>query len=457
MKMTDYRNKQVMIVGAGRSGQALAAFFIARGASVTVSDSRSAQNVHSLEGLAQSGVRLDLGGHSEELFLAADLIAISPGVPLTIPVLQAAHTKGIPVFGEIEIAFREIDAPLIGITGTNGKSTVTTLVGNIFERWGKKAFVGGNLGIPLIAASVQQWDWLVVELSSFQLEAIECFRPHYGMLLNISEDHLDRYPNMTSYLIAKARLFENMTSEDTAILNADDPLIQDLAKNITAKIVQFSGRGLLEEGMGLAMGEIVWRWHGEECRFPIDELKIRGQHNLENVMAALIPALMEGCPPEVAWSAVVAFRGLAHRMELITESDGVCWYDDSKGTNIGSVVKSLSGLHAPVTLIAGGKDKLGDLEPLKTMLKDKVTNLILIGEAAERMATAYQGLTAIHHADSMADAVQQAALLTPLGGTVLLSPGCASFDMFENYEERGRLFAAEVRSLQQDKECSHGN
>jgi UDP-N-acetylmuramoylalanine--D-glutamate ligase len=312
------------------------------------------------------------------------------------------------VLGEIEIACRELAGTMIAITGTNGKSTVTTLVGEMLKSWGEKVFVGGNLGTPLVDAVNHDFNWYVVELSSFQLETIEVLRPRYAMLLNVSEDHLDRYPDMASYQAAKARIFENLQDDDVAILNLDDPLVMKAAAETQAIKVCFSSESVLENGMSLVDDKIIWRWQSREVFFSVDELQIRGQHNQENVMAALIPLLLEGCPAEVAWSAAKKFTGLPHRMELLGELRGTCWYNDSKGTNIGSVVKSLSGLTTPVVLIAGGKDKYGDLSALVAPIKEKAAHLILIGDAAERMAKAFAGLAEIHRADSMHEAVELA-------------------------------------------------
>lgn len=451
--MTDYRGRQIVVVGAGRSGRALADHFLAAGAEVVLSDNRPAQQLADLAALQGRGVLLDCGGHSRELFAAADLIAISPGVPLTLPVIAAALQKGVPVLGEIEIAFRELKAPLAAITGTNGKSTTTTLMGEIFQTWGRRTFVGGNLGTPLVEAlDGSRWDWLVAEVSSFQLEAIETFRPKYGLLLNISEDHLDRYPDMAAYLAAKQRLFANMTGDDVAVLNGDDPLVLKLAAEVGCREVHFSSRNVPEEGMGLDGGDIVWRRNGTETRFPAAELRLKGLHNLENVMAALIPPLLEGCPPQTAWGAVCAFGGLDHRMVLVRELDGVTWYNDSKGTNVGSVVKSLAGLERPVTLIAGGRDKGGDYLPLVGQVKDKVAHLILIGEAADRIEAALGVLTDTVRAATLEEAVLLARRLTPPGGSVLLSPGCSSFDMFRSYAERGEVFVKAVQALPEDAE-----
>lgn len=455
--MNEYAGQTIVVVGAGGSGRSLARFFLARGARTILSDYRPLDRLACLDDLQTAGVILDCGGHSEPLFTGADLVVTSPGVPLEIAAIQAAIRCGVPVLGEIEIAWRELSAPLIGITGTNGKSTVTTLIGEMLCSWGKRTFVGGNLGTPLIEAVGQTWDWLVVELSSFQLETMHLFRPAYGLLLNISEDHLDRYPDMASYRNAKLRLFENMTADDIAVLNADDPAVAAVAADIAARVVWFSGSGLPQQGMGLAGSEIVWRWQGEERRFDVAELQIGGRHNLENVMAALIPPLLAGCPPSAAWQAACGFTGLPHRMQLIGERSGVRWYDDSKGTNVGSVVKSLEGLLPPVTLIAGGKDKQGELAPLRPLIAAKVEHLVLIGEAAARMAEAFAGQTCIHRADSMEAAVAIAARLTAPGGTVLLSPGCSSFDMFRDYRERGERFATAFKNLIPTDGARHGD
>jgi UDP-N-acetylmuramoylalanine--D-glutamate ligase len=438
---------KIVVIGAGASGRSLARFFRAQGARVVLSDNRAADQLQGLAKLQESGVHLDLGGHTPELFAVADLVVVSPGVPLDIPVLGRCREQGVPVLGEVEIAWRELSGTVIGITGTNGKSTVTTLVGEMLKNWGQKVFVGGNLGTPLVDAVGNDYDWFAVELSSFQLEAIDAFRPHYAVLLNVTEDHLDRYPDMASYITAKARIFENLRDEDVAVLNYDDPLVMQAAAATRANKVCFSSRTVLEAGMSLCDDKIIWRWQDSEIFFPVAELQLRGRHNQENVMAALIPLLMEGCPAEVAWSAARNFPGLPHRMELIGELNGACWYNDSKGTNIGSVVKSLAGLEKPVVLIAGGKDKQGDLTCLVEPIRDKVAHLVLIGAAAERMAMTFAGLCAIHRADSMHAAVVLAARMSCAGGAVLLSPGCSSFDMYRNYEERGADFTTEFRAL----------
>jgi UDP-N-acetylmuramoylalanine--D-glutamate ligase len=447
--MSAYAGKHVIVVGAGCTGLGLARFFLDRGADVTLSDSRRREDIGGVEELAARGVRFDCGGHDAALMAAADLVAISPGIALDVPAVAGAMAAGVPVLGEIEIAARELAAPMIAITGTNGKSTTTCLVGEILQRWNRRAFVGGNLGTPLIEATRNRdWDWIVAEISSFQLEAIETFSPRYGLLLNLTEDHLDRYPDMASYVAAKLRLFENMTAADVAILNADDALVMRCAEALPCRKICFSSSRVLQQGMGFDGQDIVWRFDGGEQRFAVSQLRLKGLHNVENAMAALIAPLLEGCPADLAWQAVCGFSGLDHRMVRVRELDGVTWYDDSKGTNVGSVVKSLAGLEAPVTLIAGGKDKGGDYAPLAQLMRDKVAHLILIGQAADRMQQAFSGLTGILRAATLEEAVQMAFDLTAPGGTVLLSPGCSSFDMFRSYAERGAVFCRAVQALQ---------
>ena len=439
---------RVMVVGAGRSGLALCRHFRARGAQVRLSDRRSEGEIQHLEELRALGVELDLGGHSEALFLAADLIALSPGVPPEVPAVAAARAAGIPVLGEIELAARQLSAPFIGITGTNGKSTTTTLMGEIFRAWGKRAFVGGNIGVPLTEALAGPApDYLVVELSSFQLETVERLHPGYALLLNLTQDHLDRYADMHSYIEAKMHLFDRMEGQDVAVLNADDPLVAALAPRIRCRILWFSSTRELERGMGFSGGKIRWRFEGQACDFDPSLLRLRGRHNLENVMAALIPPLLEGCPPQLAFEAARDFGGLPHRMVPVRTLGGVVWYNDSKGTNVGSVVKSLEGLEGPVTLIAGGKDKGGDFSVLEAHVRQRVRHLILIGEAAGRMEKALGHLCDTRVLKALPEAVELAARLTEPGGSVLFSPGGSSFDQYRSFEQRGDHFEALVRAL----------
>lgn len=449
---TDYRNQQVIVVGAGLSGQALVRFMIDRGAAVTLTDLRSLEQLGGLPGLAGLPVRYNLGGHDLDLFEQADLVAISPGVPLTGAPLQRALSCGIPVLGEVELASREIAAPIIAVTGTNGKSTTTSLIGEVLQAWGKKVFVGGNLGTPLVAAVGRDYEVVVVELSSFQLETIATFHPQIAVLLNLSPDHLDRYPDLASYYAAKGNQFRNMKATDYAVLNADDPEVCRLSAEISATRIWFSAAGKKVAGLIRDGDSLVWNWSGQQKIFSLSLLQLSGEHNVENAMAALIPALLLECPAEIAWNAICHFGGLEHRMQLVRTLAGVAWYNDSKGTNVGSVLKSLAGLNYPVTLIAGGKDKGGDYAPLRPLLKRVVKDLILIGEAREKMKAAFAGCCEIVCAESLDEAVATAYRLTGAGGTVLLSPACSSFDMFDNYEHRGDSFVRLVKALPEARE-----
>ena len=287
----------------------------------------------------------------------------------------------------------------------------------------------------------------MVELSSFQLDSSDDLHPAFGLLLNITPDHLDRYPDMDAYAASKGRLFRQMGPQDVAIVNLDDARVMAQVATQRCTVAGFSCSRLPHEGMGLEDDAIVWRHLGQTRRLPLTQLQLQGRHNQQNVMAALLPPLLAGCPPELAWQAVCAFTGLPHRMQLVRRLDGVDYIDDSKGTNVGSVLQSLAGLSAPVTLIAGGRDKGSDFNPLRAAFAGKVAQLVLIGEAAELVAAAVAGAVTIHRAPTMAAAVALAQTLTPAGGTVLLSPGCASFDMFRNYEHRGDVFAAAVQTL----------
>ncbi len=450
----DFTNKRIVVIGAGLSGQALVRFLVERGATVALSDLRTLEQLEGLEALQGLPVRLDLGGHSLELFEQADFIAVSPGVPLDCEPLRRAASCGIPLLGEIEIAAQEISAPIIGVTGTNGKSTTTSLIGEILQTWGKTIFVGGNLGTPLIEGCSAEIDDAVVELSSFQLETIDQFHPSIGLLLNLSSDHLDRYPDLQSYYQAKLRLFRNMTAADFVVLNADDEEVCRLTADLKATKVWFSGRGRLVEGMVRLGDKLVWNWAGANVQLPLSELQLSGEHNIENAMAAMIPPLLQGCPAELAWGAVCSFGGLKHRMQLVRKLNGVSWYNDSKGTNVGSVLKSLAGLPSGVTLIAGGKDKGGDYRLLRPLLEQKVKHLLLIGEAAEKIAAELAGCCEIRLVAQLEAAVQQAYEVTAPGGTVLLSPACSSFDMFRNYQVRGDEFERLVQRLPEERVAS---
>ena len=439
----------ILVVGLARTGAATARFLAGRGARVTVTDLKpEAELAEPLSRLAGLPVRFVLGRHDESDFRAAELVVVSPGVPMESPYLQAARGSGRPVVTEIELASRFITAPVVAITGTNGKTTTTTLTGEIFRSCGYATFVGGNIGTPLIdlVASGDPVERVVVEISSFQLEWIETFRADVAVLLNITEDHLDRYAGMPEYIAAKARIFENQTAADWAVLNLDDPLVASFAGRVAARVFPMSQRAELAEGIFHRDGTIVFRLAGREERFDTSPYRIRGVHNIENIMAALAATLLLGCEPTRAQQAVTTFRGLPHRMELVRTVNGVGWYEDSKATNVGSVEKALASFDA-VTLIAGGKDKGGSYAPLADLVRQRVRHLVLIGEARERIARELGNLTDTRMAGSLEEAVSMAAALTEAGGTVLFSPACSSFDMFRDYEERAERFKALVNRL----------
>jgi UDP-N-acetylmuramoylalanine--D-glutamate ligase len=362
--------------------------------------------------------------------------------------LRIARAGNRPVISEIELAGLYIKVPIIAITGTNGKTTTTTLTGEIFRTSGFATFVGGNIGTPLVelVGGEEQVERVVVELSSFQLETIEQFRPSVAVLLNITEDHLDRYASYQEYIAAKVRIFMNQTSEDFAVLNLDDPVVAPLARSVKGQVVWMSQLHELDQGIFHREGTIVFRWHGREEIFPTAAFRIKGVHNIENIMAALAATLLTGCPADLAREAVENFRGLPHRMELVREVNGVGWYEDSKATNVGSVEKALASFN-DITWIAGGKDKGGSYAPLEELVRQRVRHMILIGEARERMSRELGSHTGTSLADSLEEAVMTAARLTMPGGVVLFSPACSSFDMFRDYEDRAEQYKALVRKV----------
>ena len=446
----ELKNKKILVVGLARSGVAVARFLATQGARVTITDMKDeAALAPFLERLADLDIDYELGRHERDSFLMADLIVVSPGVPMDIKPLLLAKAQRRPVLSEIELAARFITAPIIAITGTNGKTTTTTLTGRIFAACGFETFVGGNIGNPLIelVTSKAAVGRVVVELSSFQLEGIVDFRPRVAVLLNITEDHLDRYATFQEYIDAKLRIFENQTAEDYAVLNIDDPLVASCAANLKARVVPMSRLQELAQGIFCRDGALVFRWEGREERFATDSFLLKGVHNIDNIMAALASTLLMGCSAAQALAAAESFAGLPHRMEFVREVNDVAWYEDSKGTNVGSVVKSLESFGPGITLIAGGKDKGGAYAPLAGLVRERVSHLVLIGEAKERIRGALGSLTDTHLADTLEDAVVLAHRLTAPGGVVLFSPACSSFDMFKNYEERGERFKALVRSL----------
>jgi UDP-N-acetylmuramoylalanine--D-glutamate ligase len=447
----ELKGKKVLVVGLARTGAAAAQFLLRRGAKVMVSDAKPAAELAeilaSLQGLP---LEWELGRHTGPFFADADLIVMSPGVPMDIPALKEARAKGIPVISEVELAFRFLRRPLIAITGTNGKTTTTTLIGEMLRAGGKRVFVGGNIGNPLIGYidGPQDDEWVVAEISSFQLEGVVELRPKISLLLNVTEDHLDRYDSFDAYIAAKARIFANQKREDYALLNADDSICLRLARELEPQVILFSALHPVSFGSFLTPEEICFQERdGRRDRYELNHLKIKGAHNLENLMAAIAVGRMCGCPREILQGVMNEFQGIEHRLEWVRRLEGVDYFNDSKGTNVGSVVKSLQSFEDPVILIAGGKDKGGDYGPLHEWVRRRVKGMALIGEAKDRIFSALGGLTETAKLGTLEEAVSWAKSRARPGDVVLLSPACSSYDMFHNYQERGRRFKEIVRQL----------
>ncbi len=443
----ELREKEFLVLGLARTGRACARFLVSRGAKVSVSDLRSQDELkEEMAALKDLPLSYFLGGEDRAALAGIDCVIPSPGVPAGNPLLGEAMARGIAVLSEIEIAYRFLSAPLVAITGTNGKSTTTTLVGEMLKADGKTVFIGGNIGAPLIGFVSGPWDWGVVEISSFQLEWVEQFRPRVAALLNLTEDHLDRYRDFAAYCQAKERIFAAQREDDIAILNRDDPLVWTIRERLRARIVSF-GFGEVREGVYALSDAMVWRDGSKEERFPLAGVKIQGVHNVENMMAAIAAAKVVGVSQAAIQQTLEAFPGLEHRLEFVRERNGVRFYNDSKGTNVGAVVKSLASFSAPVVLLAGGVDKGGGYGILRPEIKKKVRRLILFGAARQIIAQALGDLTETVIVDDLAAAVRDAAEHARPGDVVLLSPACSSFDMFRNYAERGKVFKNLVQTL----------
>ena len=440
--------KKVTVVGAARSGIAAARLLVERGAQVTLSDARA--DIPEAQPLAGIGVALETGGHQPETFTSADLVVLSPGVPPEQPAVAAARADGVPVIGEIELASRWLRGRIIAITGTKGKSTTTELTGRMLEASGFRVTVGGNIGAPLsaqVAASTP--DTLhVVETSSFQLEQIDTFRPWIAVMLNFSPDHLDRHPSVASYAAAKARIFENQTADDWAVVNADDPMVLEMARRSAARTRLFARDAALDDGTTVSNGWIVSRRDGHADRLvPLDAIHLIGPHLVVDVMAAATVGTLAGAAPAAMTAAVDAFRGLEHAMELVAEIGGVRFVNDSKATNVESALRSIESFPSDLVPIIGGRFKGGDLRLLRGPLADRARAVVAIGEARPLVEAAVGDVVKVHQADSLEAAVDRAFELALPAGVVLLAPACSSFDMFRDYAERGRRFKEEVARL----------
>lgn len=439
-----------LVVGMRRTGLAVARCLAARGLAVRLADREPRVPWEAAELAARSGGSIELrpGEDGPELLAGVERVVPSPGVPAGARLLRTACERGIPVIAEVELAASLLRCPLAAVTGTNGKSTTTALIGAMLARSGRRAFVGGNLGTPLVEAVGGSYEVALAEVSSFQLEWVERLRPHAACLLNLDEDHLDRHPDFAAYRALKARLFAAQTESDVAVLNRDAPRVWSLRDRMRASVVSFGWRRPEGAGAYVAGGEIVLvRPDAEEEHFSLASLRLPGAHNVENAMAAIVVARCLDVPPGAIEEAIADFRPLPHRLELVREKDGVRYLDDSKATNVAAVVRSLEACPGQVVLLAGGVDKGGGYGPLRDPVRHKVKLLVLFGEAQARIARALDGLTAIERVASLEEAVSVAATAARPGDSVLLAPGCASFDMFADYAERGRAFRAAVAAL----------
>jgi UDP-N-acetylmuramoylalanine--D-glutamate ligase len=451
----ELKGKRVLVVGLARTGIATALFCVTRGASVTATDVRSAAEFgDTAERLSRAGIRLELGGHSEEILSGRDLLIPSPGVPPDAPILQAARAQGIRIWSEIELAYRFLKGRVIGITGSNGKTTTTSLIEHILRQSGFGTILAGNIGTPLISSieAANDQTIIVTELSSFQLELIESFRPHIALFLNLTPDHLDRHGSMDAYGAAKARIFENQTKADFAVLNADDPGTTPYSPP-QPQAFWFSRKKRVAQGAYLQGDEIVFRHDGqEEAILNRAEIPLVGAHNLENALAAVCAARLAGARPEDIAKAIRSFAGVEHRLEFVAEHKGVRYYNDSKATNVDATLKALDAFPGRILIILGGKDKGSDYTVLQQPLRDKTILALLIGAAADKIERQIVGSVAIERAGTIERAMEIASHAAQAGDVVLLAPACASFDQFQNYEHRGRVFKELVKQIERQEE-----
>ena len=451
----EYDHKKVLVVGMARSGVAAAQLLRSSGAIVTVNDSKTeeelGQQLSPLEGLQMERC---FGCGAMELLEGKDCMVISPGIPDTAPFVKKAKEMGIYVIGELELAAQLSRGTLVAVTGTNGKTTTVSLLGDIFAQSGKVTHVVGNIGYPFSLASLisRPEDVVVCEVSSFQMETADTFHPHVALLTNITEDHLNRHGTMEVYTAMKMRMFRNQTEADWAVFNADDPLSEGLSRQVKSQVLEFSRKKEVANGAFVRDGEIWYAHKGSERRIcRADEIYIPGPHNLENALGAVSAAMAMNVPAPVIRHSLRTFRGVEHRIEKVRERDGVTYINDSKGTNVDSTIKAVQTMGQPTVIILGGYDKHTSFDPLSREIVNNplIRHAVLIGETAPLIRNSLQraGFTQMTDADSMRDAVEKSAAIAGQGWNVLLSPACASFDMFKDYEERGRVFKQIVKSL----------
>ncbi len=448
----DLKNKRVLVVGLGKSGVAAALFLKDLGARVSVSDAKTEDQLRSaIPALLDKGIAVETGGHSDRTFREQDLIVVSPGVPVDVPQLANARAQGISVIGEVELASRFLKGHIIAITGSNGKTTTTSLGGEVIGMGGYEVLVGGNIGTPAISLLAEETSdtYDVLEISSFQLETIETFHAEIAAILNITPDHLDRHRDFAAYVNAKARIFENQKQGDFAILNADDPTCVRLAGRAHSQLRWFSRKKEVAAGACVRGEKIFWREDGSEQEImPVSSIQLKGTHNLENVLAAVCVGRIVGVEPHRIRRAIEEFKAVEHRLEYVATVRGVEYYNDSKATNVDATIKALESFPANIHIILGGKDKGSDYSVLNALLQQRAKRVYTIGAAAEKIETqvAPAGVPVLH-AENLENAVKRASDSAAPGDVVLLAPACASFDQFDSYEHRGRVFKDLVNTL----------
>jgi UDP-N-acetylmuramoylalanine--D-glutamate ligase len=448
--MIEVAGKKVVVIGAGKSGISSVKLLLKKGANVILSEIKNSSKIQEFKKL---NVKIEVGKHSKEIIKSAEFIIVSPGVPLNIDVIKYAKKLGIPILSEIELGYQFFNGKIIGITGTKGKSTTVMLTYQILKSAGLPVALGGNIGIPLTSIVEKKGvNIIVAEISSFQLESIIEFRPYISAITNITLDHMDRYNNFQSYLEAKSKILVNQTNNDYSILNYENKFSYILANMTKAKRIFFSSKRKIDNGVWLENNEIFTNIHNKiDSIINVEEIKIKGQHNIENAMIAIAISYLFNIKKEIIRKVLSSFKGLPHREEFVTKINGVTFINNSQGTNIDAVEKSLSTYDSPIILIAGGRNKGGNFEKLKKIVKEKVKFIFAIGEAKDEIAKSLGNVTRIIKSSSLEEAVYEAYKNSKEGDIVLLSPGCASFDMFKNYEERGEIFKKIVYELKRNE------
>jgi len=451
--MLDLKDKKVLVVGLGKSGRAAALFLRRRGAQVTVSDVRSAdQLAQQIPSLLEAGIIVEAGGHGMHTFHSQDLIVVSPGVPLNTPELVQASNLGLPIIGELELAAHFLKGKILAVTGSNGKTTTTTLLGEILAAGGLQTLVGGNIGVPVIELIDDSTDasWSVLEVSSFQLETTQHFHPAISVILNITPDHLDRHGSFENYAAAKERIFAAQSAEESLVLNADNTPCEEAAARSTARIYWFSIEHAVPQGAWLQQGAVVYRAAenaATEYVMPLSGIPLKGAHNIENVLAAVCAARLAGVSAESIRSSVESFQAVEHRLEYVATRHGVAFYNDSKATNVDATAKAIAAFSGGIHLILGGKDKGSPYTVLGELLRERVSAVYTIGAAAGKIESELRGVVSLYSCETLEKAVAAAFAAARSGEVVLLAPACASFDQFESYEHRGRVFKQLVKEL----------